>query len=39
VTIRYRGMMVLRGLEDTLVTFPNGKSVTVKGMEAVIVSL
>ncbi len=39
VTVRYRGMTVLRGLEDTLVTFPNGKSVTVKGMEAVIVSL
>jgi len=29
VTIQYRGLKIVRGLEDTLITFPNGKFVTV----------
>ncbi len=39
VTIHYRGLTILRGLEETQVTFSNGKSITVKETEAVIVSL
>lgn len=39
VAIRYRGLQILRGLEDTTITFPNGKIVTVKETDAVIVSL
>ncbi len=29
VTIRYRGLKIVRGLDQTVVTFPNGKSVAV----------
>lgn len=39
VTISYRGLQVLRGLETTEVTFPTGKSVTVTGPDPCIVSL
>jgi len=30
VTIKYKGLTVVRGLEQTVVTFPNGESVIVK---------
>jgi hypothetical protein len=39
VTIRFRGLKVIRGQEKTEVIFANGKSVTVTDREAVIVSL
>ena len=39
VTIRYRGLKVVRGQEKTDVVFFNGKSVTVTDLEPVIVSL
>ena len=39
VTISYRGLKVKRGQEKTEVTFANGKSVTVKDSDPVVVSL
>jgi hypothetical protein len=39
VTIAYRGLKVKRGQEKTEVIFANGKSVTVKEIEPVVVSL
>jgi hypothetical protein len=39
VTIHYRGLKVKRGQEKTEVTFANGKSVTVKDADPVVVSL
>jgi hypothetical protein len=39
VTIRYRGLKVVRGQQKTEVIFANGKSVTVTEIEPVIVSL
>jgi hypothetical protein len=30
ITIRYKGLTVVRGLEQTVLTFPNGESVIVK---------
>jgi hypothetical protein len=38
VTIKYRGLTILRGLEETLVTFPNGQSVTITDAQPCIVS-
>ena len=39
VTLKYRGLTILRGLEETVVTFPNGQTVTVSDPTACIVSL
>jgi hypothetical protein len=39
VTIKYRGLTVVRGLERTVVTFHNGQSVTVADPETCIVSM
>jgi hypothetical protein len=39
VTIRYRGLTIVRGLERTVVTFPNGQSVTVRERTPCIVSM
>ena len=39
VTIAYRGLKVKRGQEKTEVIFANGKSVTVKEIDPVVVSL
>jgi hypothetical protein len=39
VTIRFRGLKIVRGLEKTEVVFANGKSVTVTDREPVIVSV
>jgi hypothetical protein len=39
VTVQYKGLMVLRGLDRTEVKFPNGKSVTVDDPAPCIVSL
>jgi len=34
VTIRHKGLTIVRGAETTTVTFPNGRSATVTGAEA-----
>jgi hypothetical protein len=39
VTVQYRGLKILRGQQKTEVIFANGKSVTVKEIEPVIISL
>ena len=39
VTVQYKGLKVLRGLDRTEVRFPNGKSVIVDGPAPCIVSL
>ena len=39
VTIKYKGLKVIRGTDETNVIFPNGKSVTVTGAEPTIVEL
>jgi hypothetical protein len=39
VTIKYRGLTVLRGLAETIITFPNGKSVTITDTASCIVSM
>lgn len=39
VTVGYRGLRVIRGANMTEVTFANGKSVTVTGVEPVVVEL
>jgi hypothetical protein len=39
VTVNYRGLKVVRGQEKTEVVFANGKSVTVRDLEPVVVSL
>ena len=38
VTIKYRGLTILRGLEETVVTFPNGQSVTITDTQSCIIS-
>jgi hypothetical protein len=38
VTVKYRGLTVVRNLEDTVVTFPNGATVKVTDAAAVIVT-
>lgn len=38
VTLRYRGLMIKRGLESTEITFPNNKSVTMTDAKACVVS-
>jgi hypothetical protein len=37
VTLKYRGLMVGRGLEETVVTFPDRQSVTVRDLQACVV--
>jgi hypothetical protein len=39
VTIKYKGLTVVRGLEQTVVTFPNGESVIVKEEQVCIVEM
>jgi hypothetical protein len=39
VTVRYRGLKVARGLSGTVVTFPNGKSVTVTELSPCVVEM
>jgi hypothetical protein len=39
VTVRYRGLKVARGLNSTIVTFPNGKSLTVTDLSPCIVEM
>jgi hypothetical protein len=39
VTIKYKGLTVVRGLEQTVVTFPNGESVIVKEEASCIVEM
>lgn len=39
VTVRYRGLEIVRGLEVTELTFPNGKTVTVTDPSALIVTM
>jgi hypothetical protein len=39
VTILYKGLKVVRGLEETEVIFPNGKSVKLSGEESCMVTL
>jgi hypothetical protein len=39
VTIKYKGLTVVRGLEQTVVTFSNGESVIVKEEQACIVEM
>ena len=39
VTILYKGLKVVRGLEETEVVFPNGQAVKISGEEACVVSL
>jgi len=39
VTIKHKGLKVIRGTDQTNVIFPNGKSVTVTGVEPSIVEL
>ena len=39
VTIRYRGLTIVRDLHHTDVTFPNGQSITVRDRAACIVSM
>jgi hypothetical protein len=39
VTVRYRGLKVVRGLNSTVVTFPNGKSVTVTELSPCVVEM
>ncbi len=39
VTILYKGLKVVRGLEETEVVFSNGKSVKVSGEEACVVTV
>ena len=38
VTLRYRGLVVVRGPEETTITFPNGASTTITDTAPVIVS-
>ncbi len=38
VTIQYRGLKIVRGLEKTEITFPNGKTITVTEPGALIVA-
>jgi len=39
ITIKYRGLTVVRGLDRTVVTFPNGQSATVRDKAPCIVSM
>lgn len=39
VTIKYKGLTIQRGLEETVVTFPNGQSVKVADPEPCVVSM
>jgi hypothetical protein len=39
VTIQYRGLKVVRGLDKTVVVFANGKSVTVTDTSPCIVEM
>lgn len=39
VTVGYKGLKVIRGTENTVVVFANGKSVTVTGTESTLVEL
>lgn len=39
VTISYKGLKVVRGLDETEVVFPNGQAVKVTGIEACVVSM
>ena len=39
VTIKYKGLAVVRGLEQTVVTFINGESVIVKEEQTCIVEM
>ncbi|GAB4503493.1 MAG: hypothetical protein Fur0043_04850 [Anaerolineales bacterium] len=39
VTIQYRALKIVRGLEDTEITFPNGKTAVVKDSNPVIVAI
>jgi len=39
VTIGYKGLKVIRGINKTEVVFANGKSVTVEGAEPTVVEL
>jgi hypothetical protein len=38
VTLRYKGLSVVRGLEETTVTFPNGAAVTVTSTDPTLVT-
>ncbi len=39
VTVRYRGLKVVRGLNSTVMTFPNEKSVTVTDLSPCVVEM
>jgi hypothetical protein len=39
VTIQYKGLTVVRGIEETVITFINGESVTVKEEEPCIIEM
>lgn len=39
VTLKYRGLTITRGLDETIVKFPNGKSATITDETACIVSM
>jgi hypothetical protein len=39
VTVRYRGLKVVRGLNGTIITFPNGKSVKVTDLSPCMVEM
>jgi hypothetical protein len=39
VTVKYRGMTILRGLKKTQVVFPDGQTISVDGPEPRLVSL
>jgi hypothetical protein len=39
VTVRYRGLKVVRGLNKTIVTFPNGKSVIVTELSPCVIEM
>jgi hypothetical protein len=39
VTVAYKGLTVQRGLDETVVTFPNGQSAHISGLESCTVSL
>jgi hypothetical protein len=39
VTIKYKGLTVVRGIEETVITFINGESVTVKEEEPCIIEM
>jgi hypothetical protein len=39
VTVRYRGLKVVRGLNSTVITFPNGKSLTVTDLSPCVVEI